>query len=321
MKVVVLDAGTLDFDLAAWAELSEFCDLQLHENTPNDSSVVAERIQGASAVFTNKVVLSAELIEGAEALKFIGTLATGYNAIDLVAAKKQGVTVCNVPTYATATTAQHTVALILELCNHVGLHNQSVHAGDWQRSPLFSYWKRAPLELDEVTIGIVGFGRIGRRVAAVLDAMGARIMASARTERDTPDYVGFRWADTETIFREADIVSLHCPQTPENTGFVDAALLQTMRPGAILVNTARGGLVNEPDLRDALTRGPIAAAGLDVLAAEPMAKDSPLIGLSNCVITPHIAWASEVARRRLLDTAIDNLRQFLAGNPVNVVSG
>jgi glycerate dehydrogenase len=320
MKVVVLDAGTLDFDSAAWGELSELCDLVLHDKTPNNPEVVRERIRGAYGVFTNKVVLSADLIAQAESLKFVGALATGYNAIDIAAAKAHGVTVSNVPSYATATTAQHAVALILELSNQVGLHDATVQAGDWKQSEHFSYWKQAPVELEGLTVGIVGFGRIGRRVGAIVDAMGARIMASARTERNTPDYEGFCWADTETIFKEADVVSLHCPQTPENTGFVNASLLSKMKPGAFLVNTARGGLINESDLREALLNGPLGGAGLDVLGAEPMVADSPLIGLENCVITPHIAWASEVARKRLLETSVDNLRQFIAGSPINVVS-
>jgi glycerate dehydrogenase len=321
MKIVVLDAETLGFNDSVWSELFDLGDVQLYASTPGDAGVIQERVCGADVVFTNKVPLSAELLEQAADLKFIGVLATGYNVVDVAAAARLGRTVCNVPTYGTATTAQHAVALILELCNQVGQHSASVHDGDWVRSELFSYWKQAPLELADLTVGIVGFGTIGRRVAVALNAMGAKVLASARTERNTPDYDGFEWATNEAIFERADIVSLHCPETPENSGFVNAALLATMKPGALLVNTARGGLVCEDSLAAALRSGQLAGAAVDVVRKEPMTADCPLLGVPNCIITPHIAWASEPARRRLLATSIDNLRQFFAGHPVNVVSG
>ncbi len=320
MKIVVLDAGTLDFESEAWSGFQQLGEVELYDTTESDPQLIRERIAEARVVFTNKVILSAEIIRQSPALKFIGVLATGYNAIDVEAARECGVTVCNVPTYGTATTAQHAVALMLELTNQVGLNNASVHAGDWQSSRHFSYWKQAPIELAGLTVGIVGFGTIGRRVGAVLNALGARIMASARTPRDTPDYEGFEWADSDAIFREADIVTLHCPETEQTRDFVNAALLKTMKPGALLVNTARGGLIVESDLKDALERGPLAGAALDVLRTEPMAEDCPLLGVSNCLITPHLAWASEAARQRLLLISVNNLQQFLAGTPVNVVS-
>ena len=321
MKIVVLDAGTLDFEDAAWSALSELGEVQLYASTPADPEAILTRISEADVVFTNKVALSAEVLKAAANLKFIGVLATGYNVVDVAAAHQLGQTVCNVPTYGTATTAQHAVALILELCNHVGQQSASVHAGDWVRSELFSYWQQAPRELAAMTVGIVGFGTIGRRVAATLHAMGAKIIASARTERNTPDYEGFEWASNEAIFERADVVSLHCPETPENSGFVNAALLATMKPGALLVNTARGGLVCEASLAAALSSETLAGAGVDVLRQEPMVADCPLLGVPNCLITPHVAWASEPARRRLLATSVENLRQFLAGQSVNVVSG
>lgn len=321
MKIVVLDAGTLDFEDAAWSALRELGEVQLYASTPANVETITARVREADVVFTNKVGVPAEVLETAPQLKFIGVLATGYNVVDVVAAARLGQTVCNVPTYGTATTAQHAVALILELCNQVGQHSASVHAGDWVRSELFSYWKQAPRELAAMTVGIVGFGTIGRRVAAALNAMGATILASARTERNTPDYEGFEWATNEAIFERADLVSLHCPETPETSGFVNAALLTTMKPGALLVNTARGGLVCEASLAAALRSGTLAGAAVDVVSQEPMAADCPLLGVPNCLITPHIAWASEPARRRLLATSVENLRQFVAGHPVNVVSG
>jgi len=320
MKIIVLDAGTLDFEDAAWSALRELGDVQLYASTSADSEVILARIGEAQAVFTNKVALSAEVLKAAPNLKFVGVLATGYNVVDVAAAKQLGQTVCNVPTYGTATTAQHAVALILELCNHVGQRSASVHAGDWVRSELFSYWDQAPRELADMTVGIVGFGTIGRRVAATLHAMGAKVLASARTERNTPEYEGFEWASNEAIFERADLVSLHCPETPENSGFVNAELLATMKSGALLVNTARGGLVCEASLADALRSGTLAGAAVDVLRQEPMAEECPLLGAPNCLITPHVAWTSEPARRRLLATSVENFRQYLAGQPVNVVS-
>jgi glycerate dehydrogenase len=268
IKIVVLDAGTLDLEDAAWSALREFGDVQLYASTPADAETIRARINEAEVVFTNKVVLGAAALQGAVALKLIGVLATGYNVVDVEAAARLGQTVCNVPTYGTATTAQHAVALILELCNHVGQQSASVHVGDWVRSELFSYWQEAPRELAAMTVGIVGFGTIGLRVAATLRAMGAKIIASARMERDAPDYEGFEWASNEAIFERADLVSLHCPETPETSGFVNAALLATMKPSALLLNTARGGLVCEASLEAALRSGALAGAAVDVVRAD-----------------------------------------------------
>lgn len=320
MKIVVLDAATLDFNEVAWGPLNELCSLDLFASTENDPDLIQSRIAGAEGVFTNKVLLSAETIARTPSLKFIGVLATGFNAIDMDAANAAGITVSNVPAYGTATTAQHTVALMLELCNQVGLHNASVQAGDWQRCPDFSYWKQAPIELEGLKIGIIGFGRIGQRVAAILHAMGADILISSRSPVDTSKQIGYFSMDMESVFQQADIVSLHCPESPSTKGFVKTALLTQMKQGALLINTSRGGLIVEADLREALLDGSLAGAALDVLSVEPMAEDCPLLGLPNCLITPHIAWASEAARRRLLETSILNLKQYLAGQPQNVVS-
>lgn len=320
MKIIILDADTLDFEASVWAEFRALGELVLYPSTSADDTLIAQRIDGATAVFTNKVPLSAQVLRGAADLKFIGVLATGYNVIDIETARAMGQTVCNVPNYSTASTAQHAVALILELCNQVGLHSRSVHAGDWVTSEHFSYWHAAPRELAAMTVGIVGFGVIGRRVAGALHAMGATILASARTPRDAPDYPGFEWASNQAIFERADLVSLHCPETLENSGFVNADLLRSMRPGALLVNTARGGLVDEQALADALKSRLLAGAAVDVVRQEPMRADCPLLGIERCIITPHIAWASEPARSRLVDASVRQLRAFLDGNPVNVVS-
>lgn len=320
MKIVVLDAGTLDFDDSAWDGFRDIGELQIFGRTDHDDEQVAARITDAEAVFTNKVPLSASVLKSAKSLCYIGVLATGYNIIDIKVARELGLTVCNVPGYSTASTSQHAIALILELCNQVGVHSRSVHSGDWVRSSHFSYWHSSPRELADMTVGVVGFGTIGRRVAAALNAMGAKVLASARTPRDAPDYEGFEWASNEAIFQRADLVTLHCPETPENSGFVNRELLSSMRPGALLVNAARGGLVDEQALADALRSGCLAGAAVDVVRQEPMAADCPLLGAENCIVTPHIAWASEPARRRLVDISVAQMHAYLAENPVNIVS-
>jgi glycerate dehydrogenase len=294
--------------------------LTLHPTTEHKLDAVLENARGADVVLTNKVPLGSDALAALTDLKLISVLATGYNIIDVMKAKARGVTVCNVPAYSTASTAQHTLALILELCNHCGLHSQSVHRGDWTRAPLFTYWKKPVVELTDLTVGMMGFGAIGRRTATILHAMGARIQACVRTPRDAPDWAGFRWVDRDELFETSDIVSLHCPQTAETTGFVNAELIARMKPGALLVNTARGGLVDESALANALQSGQLAGLAVDVLSTEPMASGNPLLGAPNCIITPHIAWASEPSRRRLLDITAGNIKAFLAGRPENVVS-
>lgn len=320
MRIVVLDAGTLGLAESQWNGFREYGELRLHDTTAADDATIVERLQGAGAVFTNKVPLRTAALERLPELRFIGVLATGYNCVDIAAARACGITVCNVPTYAAATTAQHAVALILELCNRVGLHDASVREGDWVRSSHFSYWKQSPLELEGRIVGIVGYGTIGKRVGAAVQALGAKVLASARRPGRVPESDGFAWADNDLIFRTADIVSLHCPETEETRGLVNRERLRSMKPGAMLVNTARGGLVDELALAEALREGPLRAAALDVLRSEPMAADCPLRGLPNCVITPHMAWAGESARQRLLQTALSNLRAFLQGGAVNQVT-
>lgn len=320
MKISVLDADTLGFDESAWQELSALGELTLHPSTESAEEAIWENAKDADVVLTNKVPLRGDTLEGLKQLKLISVLATGYNIIDLEVAQANKVTVCNVPAYSSASVAQHAVALILELCNHCGLHSESVHQGDWLRSTHFCYWKKPVVELTGMTVGMMGFGDIGRRTAAILDALGARIQACVRTPRDAPNWEGFRWVERDELFETSDIVSLHCPETPENSGFVNAALLATMKPEAMLINTARGGLVDEAALADALCHGQLAGAAVDVVAAEPMLADNPLLGAPNCIITPHIAWASEPSRRRLLDVSVKNVSAFLAGQAQNVVN-
>jgi glycerate dehydrogenase len=320
MKIAVLDAATLDFPDDAWSAFRAVGELALHPLTSADPAAIRANCAGAQIVLTNKVPLDAATLAALPDLRLIAVLATGYNIIDAPAARARGVAVCNAPGYSTPAVAQQVIAMILEWTNHVALHDQSVRAGEWVRSPRFSYWKTPLRELTGRTVGLIGFGAIGARVGAVVHALGANVLAHSRRRQGAPDWQPFAWAEVGEIFERADIVSLHCPQTPENTRFVNAALLARMKPGSLIVNTARGGLVDEPALAAALRAGRPSAAALDVVSQEPMRADCPLLGLPNCLITPHLAWASEEARRRLLDMVLANLKAFLAGTPQNVVN-
>jgi glycerate dehydrogenase len=280
---------------------------------------VVPRAAGAEIVLTNKTVLTREQIALLPALRYIGVLATGFNVVDAAAAGERGIPVTNVPTYGTRSVAQTTFALLLELTQHAGHHAQTVRDGRWTKCPDFSYWDHPLVELDGLIMGIVGLGRIGRAVADLAAAFGMRVIAHApRPPADRPAWIEL--ADVDSLFSRSDVVSLHCPLTPETRGLVNAARLARMKRTAFLLNTSRGPLVDEPALAAALNNGQIAGAGLDVLAMEPPAAVNPLLGARNCLITPHLAWATRAARARLMDTAVANVAAFLAGRPTNVVN-
>ncbi len=317
MKIVVLDGYTLNPGDLDWGSLCALGEVVLYDRSSVD--LVASRIQGAEVVLTNKVALSREVIHQSPNLRYIGVLATGFNIVDIVAAKERNIVVSNVPAYGTASVAQHTFALMFELMTHVGMHAQSVHNGDWSSQPDFSYSKTPLLELDGKTLGIVGLGKIGQAVARIALAMGMSVTAShSHPERDRMEGVTF--IDTETCFREADIVSLHCPLNDRNKEFVNASLLSKMKRSSFLINVSRGPLIHEHDLADALNNEWIAGAGLDVLSQEPPPLNHPLLSAKNCIITPHIAWATQAARQRLMEIAVRNVEAFISGNPQHVVN-
>jgi glycerate dehydrogenase len=318
MNIVVLDGYTVNPGDNPWDPVRELGPTVVHDRTPG--GLVVERAREADAVLTNKTPVDAPAVAALERLRYIGVLATGYNVVDLAAASARGIVVTNVPEYSTDSVAQHVVALLLSLTNQVALHDQAAHAGEWQRSPDFSLRKTPLTELAGKTLSIIGFGRIGRRVGMVGHALGMRLIASTPHPRDPPGYPGFEWVPIETAFERADVVSLNCPLTPTNAGFVNAALLARMKPTAILINASRGPLVHEADLADALRRGVIGGAAVDVAEREPIPASSPLLGAPNLVITPHIAWATLEARRRLMAVAAANLRAFRDGQPVNRVA-
>lgn len=318
MKIVVLDGYCLNPGDLSWDGLRALGDVEVFDRTAAED--VVARAAGAEIVFTNKTPLSAEALAQLPALRYIGVLATGYNVVDVAAAKAHGVVVANIPTYGTASVAQFVFALLLELCHNVGLHAGAVRAGEWSRNPDWSFWKSPLVELAGKTMGIIGFGRIGRATGKIADAMGMRVIANDTYQGDAPAYDGFRWAGVEELLRESDVVSLHSPLFPDTKGMINTRTLDLMKPSAFLINTSRGPLVVDTELADALNAGRIAGAGLDVLSLEPPESENPLLKARNCLVTPHIAWATREARSRLMDLAVENVTAFLSGTPRNVVS-
>ncbi|MBI2914779.1 MAG: D-2-hydroxyacid dehydrogenase [Firmicutes bacterium] len=318
MKMVVLDGYTLNPGDLSWKGLEELGELVVHDRTPEGE--ILTRSAGAPVLFTNKTPLSAETISQLPELRYIGVLATGYNVVDIKAAAQRGIPVTNVPTYGTHSVAQMVFALLLDLSRHVGAHSEAVRKGDWARSIDWCFWNFPQVELDGKTMGIIGFGRIGRQVGKIASAMGMRVLAADAVHHAPEGIESFAWAEIPEVLRESDVVSLHCPLLPETEKIINRDNLKLMKRSAFLINTSRGGLVVDADLAEALNGGVIAGAGLDVLSKEPPEPTNPLLSAKNCVITPHIAWATRAARARLMDTVVANVKAFLAGKPTNVVN-
>lgn len=318
MKIVVLDGYTLNPGDLSWEGLMQLGNVTIYDRTPKDK--VLERSRDADILFTNKTPLPGAIIQQLPSLQFIGVLATGYNIVDMEAAKQKGVLVANVPGYGTASVAQLVFALLLELCHHVQRHSDSVMGGKWAGSPDFCYWDFPLMELAGKTMGIIGFGTIGRNVGDIATAFGMNIIAAGRHHTDQSHRNNFRWAGIRELLSASDVVSIHCPLLPETKGLINKENLRSMKRTALLVNTSRGPIIVDEDLADALNSGVIAGAGLDVLSVEPPPKDNPLFGARNCLITPHIAWATSEARGRLMDQAVANLAAFIAGKPINVIN-
>ena len=315
MKIVVLDGHTLNPGDLSWEGIEALGECEIHERSAPGELV--PRLEGAEAALTNKVPIAREMMNRLPALKYIGVTATGYNIVDMAAAKERGIVVTNVPAYGTDSVAQATFALLFELTNRVGYHAETVREGRWNRCPDFTYWDFPLIELAGLTMGIVGYGRIGQQVARIAQAFGMRVIATQRKPKtvDAPVRIG----ELDELLRESDVVSLHCPLTEETKGLINAARLRLMKSSSFLLNTSRGPLIVEQDLADALRDGRIAGAGLDVLAVEPPVTGSPLFSAPNCFITPHQAWATRAARQRLMDVTVRNLRGFLEGRAENVV--
>jgi len=314
--ITVLDGFTLNPGDLSWDELKSLGHCEIYERT--SPAELAKRASGKEILLTNKTVLDGSAIRSLPRLKYIGVLATGTNVVDLDAARERSVIVTNVPAYGTKSVAQTTFALLLELAQGVGHHSRTVHEGRWSRSMDFCYWDQPLVELSGLTLGIVGFGRIGRAVAELARAFGMSVIVFAPKPKPAPDFV--RYVELETLFRQSDVVTLHCPLTPETRDLVNGLRLSWMKPSAFLLNTSRGQLVDERALADALNGSRLAGAGLDVLSIEPPKLDNPLLKARNCIITPHFAWGTRAARSRLMRIAVENVRAFLADKPQNVVS-
>ncbi len=317
MKIVVLDGYTLNPGDISWDGLNEFGEVIVYDRTPAED--VIARIGDAEAIYTNKTVLTADVIAACPNLKFIGVLATGYNVVDVAAAKERGIPVCNVPTYGTDAVGQFAIAMLLEICHHVAHHNDAVHDGKWTNCQDFCFWDYPLIELAGKTMGIIGFGRIGQSTGRIAKALGMKVLAydsfQSESGKELAEYV-----DMDTLLANADVVSLHCPLFPETEGVICKENIAKMKDGVIILNNSRGPLIVEQDLTDALNSGKVFAAGLDVVSTEPIKADNPLLGAKNCIITPHISWAPKESRARLMAIAVDNLAAFVKGAAQNVVN-
>ena len=318
MKIVVLDGYALNPGDLSWSAFEKFGELVVYDRTATHK--VLERAEGATIIFTNKTLITADTIHKLPLLKFIGVLATGYNVVDVEFAKAKGVVVSNVPGYGSSSVAQATFALLLGLCHRVQRHSDLVFDGKWSASPDFCFWEYPQVELSGKTMGIIGFGSIGQKVAAIATSFGMHIIAYSRTQSDQSHRDNFKWGTMPELLTQADVVSIHCPLFPETEGLINKKSLALMKPSAFLLNTSRGPIIVENDLAEALNNDVIAGAGIDVLSVEPPTKNNPLFKAKNCLITPHIAWATKEARSRLMNVSVTNVSSFLKGKPENVVS-
>jgi glycerate dehydrogenase len=317
-RIVVIDGQTLNPGDNPWSPLERLGQVQVYPRSA--PAEIVPRCRDADVVVVNKARLSRDTLSALSRLRLVAVSASGYDCVDAAAARELGIAVCRVPEYGTAAVAQFTWALLLELCHRVGTHDAAVHAGRWAQAEDFCFWLSPQVELAGLTLGVVGLGRIGRRVADLGHAFGMEVLAANRNRGAPPNWQPFSWADVDELFERADVVTLHCPLTPETAGLVHRQRLARMKPPALLVNTARGGLVVEADLAEALRAGRLAGAALDVVSAEPIDPANPLLSAPNCLLTPHIAWASLAARRRLLHVTAANVAAFLAGRPQNLVA-
>ena len=318
MKIVVLDGYTLNPGDLSWEGFESLGEVQVYARTPAEKTV--ERIGDAPVILTNKTAITKEILDQCPAIRYIGVLATGYNVVDVKAAAQKGIVVTNIPSYGTDAVAQYAFALLLELCHHVGLHDESVKAGEWENCQDFCYWKTPLMELAGKTLGLIGFGRIGQKTGAIARAMGMKVLAYDRFQRPELENENCRYVSLEQLLAASDVISLHCPLLPETKGVINRDTISRMKDGVLIINTSRGDLVVEKDLAEALISGKVAGAAADVVSTEPIKGDNPLLKAPNMIITPHMAWGAKESRGRLMNQAVENLKAFLSGNPVNTVS-
>ncbi len=321
MKIVILDGYTENPGDLSWDALKEFGDLTIYDRTSlTDEDEIAGRIGDAEIAITNKTPISKATIDRCPNLKFIAVLATGYNVIDIAYAKEKGIPVSNVPVYGTRSVSQFAIALLLEVCHHIGHHDKTVHDGKWENCDDWCYWDYPLIELADKTYGLLGCGNIGIHTAAIARALGMNVITYDGKEREEAKALGVKYVDLDTLFRESDVLGLQMPLFPFNTGIINKENIAKMKDGVIIINNSRGQMVVEQDLADALNSGKVAAAGLDVVSTEPIKGDNPLLKAKNCIITPHMSWGSKESRQRIMNTTAENLKAFLDGNPVNVVN-
>ena len=319
MKIVLLDSEALNPGDLSWKPLEALGDLTVHPRGTLDPEEVIRRIADAEIVLTNKTPVGRAVFERCPNMKLLCVVATGYNVVDTQAAKEHGIPVCNVPAYGTQMVAQFAIGLLLEICHHVQLHNESVHAGQWERCPNFCYWKTPIMELSGKTMGIIGFGRIGRAVGRIAKALGMKVLATGSRKCPEGEAIA-EYVALDELLRQSDVVSLHCPLFPETDKLINAETISKMKDGAILINNSRGGLLDEQAVADALNSGRLRYAAVDVVSTEPIVGTNPLLTAKNCIITPHISWAAAEARGRIIDITADNIRAFLEGRSQNVVN-
>ena len=318
MKIVVLDGYTLNPGDISWEGMEALGEVTVYDSTKPEE--VVERIGDAEVVYTNKTPITRDTLDQCGNIRFIGVLATGYNIIDIEAAKEKGIPVSNIPTYGTAAVSQFAIALLLELCHHIGEHSDAVKNGEWTSNPDWCFWKYPLVELAGKTKGIVGFGRIGQDTGKIAQALGMKVLAFDAYKRPELESETCRYADLDTLLAESDVISLHCPLFPDTEGIINKDTIAKMKTGVMIINDSRGPLIVEEDLRDALNSGKVAGAALDVVSTEPIKMDNPLLSAKNVILTPHIAWAPKESRQRLMDIAVENLQCFVDGAPQNVVN-
>lgn len=318
MKIVVLDGYTLNPGDITWEGMEALGELTVYDRTKAED--VAARIGDADVVYTNKTPITKETLDACPNVKFIGVLATGYNIVDIAAAKEKGIPVSNIPTYGTAAVSQFAIGLLLELCHHIGEHSDAVKAGEWTSNPDWCFWKYPLVELDGKTMGIIGFGRIGQDTGKIAQALGMKVLAYDAFKRPELETETCHYVDLDILLAESDVIALHCPLFPDTEGIINKDTIAKMKDGVMIINNSRGPLVVEQDLRDALDSGKVAGAAVDVVSTEPIRMDNPLIGAKNVIITPHISWAPKESRQRLMNIAVDNLKCYVEGKPQNVVN-
>ncbi len=319
MKIIILDGYTENPGDLSWGEFEKLGELTVYDRT-TDHSLIVPRIGDAEVVYTNKTPITAETIQACPNLKYIGVLATGYNVVDVKAAKEAGIIVSNIPTYGTDAVSQYAIALLLELCHHIGEHSNCVKNGDWTNNQDWCFWNYPLIELAGKTMGIIGFGRIGQGTARIAQALGMKVLAYDTYKNEALENENCRYAELDELLSSSDVISLHCPLFPETQGIINKENIAKMKDGVLIINDSRGPLIVEEDLRDALNSGKVAGAAMDVVSTEPIKMDNPLLEAKNCIITPHIAWAPKESRQRLMNIAVDNLKAFMDGAPINVVN-